>query len=673
MPVRRNSPNRSQPDTQSKATSRPDTTPEAASQSGVEPGQLAQAFATNPQKLQPQHLLTLQHTIGNRAVQRQLIQRRPAGPLQDPGGNVPADTEAAIEHARGDGQPLGLPLANQMGTALGHDFGKVQLHTDQQADTLNRSLSARAFTTGHDIFFRQGEYQPATQAGQALIAHELVHVAQQQTVGQNSSSVQRLPTKTEGELWHDPDLPGDPQLELLKEDRERGQLFRVKATGKEFWYNAQDKGYASDSGEPLADPAELTLPQRTETSEISSKTEEKSGPSVNGHGQWKIFAKVAAGDMKRGTPVLKKDVTVEIVRISGSSPNLYVVDYNHQAYCVDRSAIKTFWVIGDNENYLLEHDHLETDLEKIVLQIESLPLKDIKKHYHAIYNLLMTLIAPQAGSLYLKIRHAQIPKAVNNSKYYQEAVTNCAKTSLGALTGTNALTVEKNCTELILGKKLEEAEQETLVKLQMIASSPVNMLDHFCMLTLRNLDIPLEDIINPVTNIHAIKNPTHKQIVLDGFFGKKGIYSAQISGVKLYALHAMKQAGVELERVEEAELCPIAKGKQMMQSFPSGTQYVVGVIGHKEEAHWLYAANHNGRVLFYDYQQDRLYKLILAFKDLEREEAEESSPSIHDTATVPTYGSKAVEEKEGASILFIAFVPKLNLVDRMKAKLRMDK
>ncbi len=59
------------------------------------------------------------------------------------------------------------------------NFSQVKVHTDSESDTLNRSLQSRAFTTGKDIFFRQGEYNPGQQAGQKLIAHELTHVVQQ--------------------------------------------------------------------------------------------------------------------------------------------------------------------------------------------------------------------------------------------------------------------------------------------------------------------------------------------------------------------------------------------------------------------------------------------------------------------------------------------------------------
>jgi hypothetical protein len=66
-----------------------------------------------------------------------------------------------------------------MESVMGTNFGGVRVHTDNQAHTLNQELSARAFTTGQDIFFRQGAYDPGSSVGRELIAHELTHVVQQ--------------------------------------------------------------------------------------------------------------------------------------------------------------------------------------------------------------------------------------------------------------------------------------------------------------------------------------------------------------------------------------------------------------------------------------------------------------------------------------------------------------
>jgi hypothetical protein len=72
----------------------------------------------------------------------------------------------------------------------GADFSGVKVHHDAGGDRLNRALNARAFTTGKDIFFRQGEYKPASQGGQELIAHELTHVVQQTGAGRTQRKVQ---------------------------------------------------------------------------------------------------------------------------------------------------------------------------------------------------------------------------------------------------------------------------------------------------------------------------------------------------------------------------------------------------------------------------------------------------------------------------------------------------
>ncbi|MGZ9066814.1 MAG: eCIS core domain-containing protein, partial [Burkholderiales bacterium] len=62
---------------------------------------------------------------------------------------------------------------------LGSTFGDVRIHDDVRADRLSRTLAARAFTSGADIFFRAGEYDPHSPAGSRLLAHELVHTVQQ--------------------------------------------------------------------------------------------------------------------------------------------------------------------------------------------------------------------------------------------------------------------------------------------------------------------------------------------------------------------------------------------------------------------------------------------------------------------------------------------------------------
>jgi hypothetical protein len=97
------------------------------------------------------------------------------------GSPVDAPVAQALQRARGGGQPLPAPLRRSMERAFGADFTAVRAHTDAEADMLNRSLGARAFTAEQDIFFRRGSYDLAGRPGQRLLAHELSHVVQQNT------------------------------------------------------------------------------------------------------------------------------------------------------------------------------------------------------------------------------------------------------------------------------------------------------------------------------------------------------------------------------------------------------------------------------------------------------------------------------------------------------------
>jgi hypothetical protein len=116
----------------------------------------------------------LQKTVGNRAVQRLLVQLKGEGSYE-----LDEETTARINSERDSGQPLDGAVSEKMGTALGADFSDVRVHTSPEAGDLSSQLSARAFTTGKDIFFGKGEYTPGSSSGQELLAHELTHVVQQ--------------------------------------------------------------------------------------------------------------------------------------------------------------------------------------------------------------------------------------------------------------------------------------------------------------------------------------------------------------------------------------------------------------------------------------------------------------------------------------------------------------
>src|SRR5262249_22686482 len=108
------------------------------------------------------------------------------------GTPVTPDVEAAIQGTHGGGQPLPETLRSSMERAFNTNFSDVRVHTDAQADQLNRSLQAQAFTAGRNIFFRQGEYSPGNMGGRELLTHELTHVVQQSGLETRTLRIQRL-------------------------------------------------------------------------------------------------------------------------------------------------------------------------------------------------------------------------------------------------------------------------------------------------------------------------------------------------------------------------------------------------------------------------------------------------------------------------------------------------
>lgn len=77
------------------------------------------------------------------------------------------------------GKTLDHPVQRRMTNIFGAHFNDVQVHTGAEAAAATRQVGAEAFTLGSNIYFAPGRYQPDTQAGQALIGHELTHVIQQ--------------------------------------------------------------------------------------------------------------------------------------------------------------------------------------------------------------------------------------------------------------------------------------------------------------------------------------------------------------------------------------------------------------------------------------------------------------------------------------------------------------
>jgi hypothetical protein len=116
-------------------------------------------------------------------VQRDAAQDSGLPPVTD-------NIESQIDSSRGSGSSLPDNARGFFESRMDADFSGVRIHTGSDSDQLNRSLDARAFTTGSDIFFRDGEYNPDSNDGRELLAHELTHVVQQNAAPQRKAEDQ---------------------------------------------------------------------------------------------------------------------------------------------------------------------------------------------------------------------------------------------------------------------------------------------------------------------------------------------------------------------------------------------------------------------------------------------------------------------------------------------------
>lgn len=116
-----------------------------------------------------------------------------------------------IESVSGSGSKLDEGVQQHLEQHLRADLSSVRIHTDSEADRLSKSVNAVAFTTGQDIFFRSGSYNPTSTEGQQLIAHEVVH-----TVQQANGAVAGTPTAG-GVSISNPSDPFEQEAEQLAE------------------------------------------------------------------------------------------------------------------------------------------------------------------------------------------------------------------------------------------------------------------------------------------------------------------------------------------------------------------------------------------------------------------------------------------------------------------------
>jgi len=124
------------------------------------------AAAGRTDVLGPAGMLGLQRAVGNAGASTLVEEdRSPVHDVVGSGGGAPLDTETRAD----------------METRFGHDFGDVRVHTDGAAHDSAKSVNAQAYTVGSNIVFQRDKYDPSSEGGKHMLAHELTHVVQQRS------------------------------------------------------------------------------------------------------------------------------------------------------------------------------------------------------------------------------------------------------------------------------------------------------------------------------------------------------------------------------------------------------------------------------------------------------------------------------------------------------------
>ena len=103
-------------------------------------------------------------------------------PLDDDRSTRDLD-DAALAHVepvlRSPGRALAPDVRSEFEDRLGHSLAHVRIHADARAGASAEAVGAAAYTAGSHIAFAPGRWNPGSQPGRRLLAHELVHTIQQ--------------------------------------------------------------------------------------------------------------------------------------------------------------------------------------------------------------------------------------------------------------------------------------------------------------------------------------------------------------------------------------------------------------------------------------------------------------------------------------------------------------
>jgi hypothetical protein len=187
---------------------------------------------------------------------------------------------------RTGGNTLDGTVRGSMEKRFGYDFGQVKIHTGTVAAKSADAINALAYTSGNHIVFNTGQFNPSSENGRRLLAHELTHVVQQGAAA--TPAVQREEAETTGPTGGEPQA--EPKDGDCKGQETDPQSFCIKAAVNFMLTEFNDNPMVS----------------RVEVSSDGGclvHFEDGTVITVQKLGNQKVFVQVSAISKKRGTRV----------------------------------------------------------------------------------------------------------------------------------------------------------------------------------------------------------------------------------------------------------------------------------------------------------------------------------------------------------------------------------
>jgi len=152
---------------------------------------------------------------------------------------------------RPNGTPLPPSVRGRMEDRFHANFADIRILAPEQTGA---NQAARAWTTGNEITFANGEFRPGTLAGDALLAHELAHVVQQRgsaasasAAGADALTLERQAENAAATVVTDqamPDISRSAGRRVQREER-KGDLSVVPELGEtdkaRQWFDPEEK------------------------------------------------------------------------------------------------------------------------------------------------------------------------------------------------------------------------------------------------------------------------------------------------------------------------------------------------------------------------------------------------------------------------------------------------